>query len=86
MTVKLGGPFQSRRLKFVSSQVGHVAPLRRSQVNHRQRLERAIALLDDPNLDILVAEAIPFADLAEALPGIWSSGTLPPIVSYQAVK
>jgi 2-desacetyl-2-hydroxyethyl bacteriochlorophyllide A dehydrogenase len=86
VTVNLGGAFHSRRLKIISSQVGHVAPLRRSHVDHRQRRERAIALLDDQNLDILVAEAIPFADLPEALPGIWSSDTLPPIVSYQAVK
>jgi len=82
VTVKLGGAFHSRRLKIICSQVGHVAPLMRNQFKHRQRLERAIALLDDPALDHLVSEAIAFDDLAGALPRIWSSAALPPIVSY----
>ena len=82
VTVKLGGAFHSRRLKIISSQVGHVAPLLRSQVKHRQRLERAIALLDDPALDHLVSESVAFDDLAGALPRIWSSAELPPVVCY----
>jgi 2-desacetyl-2-hydroxyethyl bacteriochlorophyllide A dehydrogenase len=83
VTVKLGGAFHSRRLKIVSSQVGHVAPSQRHLVKHRQRLERAIALLDDPALDVLVSEAIVFDDLAGALPRIWSSAALPPVVGYR---
>jgi 2-desacetyl-2-hydroxyethyl bacteriochlorophyllide A dehydrogenase len=86
VTVNLGGAFHSRRLKIIASQVGHVAPLRRSQVNHHQRLERAIALLDDPALDILVADTVPFAELPEAMTRIWSSTALPPVVSYQPVE
>jgi 2-desacetyl-2-hydroxyethyl bacteriochlorophyllide A dehydrogenase len=82
VTVNLGGAFHSRRLKIISSQVGHVAPRRRSQISHRQRLERAIALLDDPALDTLVTDTVPFTELADALPMIWSSAALPPIVSY----
>jgi threonine dehydrogenase-like Zn-dependent dehydrogenase len=82
VTVNLGGAFHSRRLTVLSSQVGHVAPSHRSQVKHRERLERAIALLDDPALDTLVSEAIPFQELPAALPRIWSSAALPPIVSY----
>jgi 2-desacetyl-2-hydroxyethyl bacteriochlorophyllide A dehydrogenase len=82
VTVNLGGAFHSRRLTIMSSQVGHVAPSHRSQVKHRQRLERAIALLDDPALDMLVSEAIPFQELPAALPQIWSSAGLPPVVSY----
>jgi 2-desacetyl-2-hydroxyethyl bacteriochlorophyllide A dehydrogenase len=82
VTIRLGGAFHSRRLKIISSQVGHVAPLMRSQFKHRQRLERAIALLDDPALDLLVSEEIAFDDLAGALPRIWSSSALPPIVCY----
>ena len=66
-TVRLGGAFHSRRLQLISSQVGHVAPSRRSTVSLRQRLEKAISLLDDPRLDNLVSDSIPFADGAERI-------------------
>lgn len=82
VTVNLGGAFHSRRLKIISSQVGHVAPSHRSQLKHADRLERAIALLDDDSLDALVADAVSFEDLPSALPRIWSSSDLPPIVRY----
>ncbi|MBY0561578.1 zinc-binding alcohol dehydrogenase [Hyphomicrobium sp.] len=82
VTVNLGGAFHSRRLKIISSQVGHVAPLHRSQLKHKDRLERAIAMLDDDRLDALVADAVNFEDLPTALPRIWSSSDLPPIVRY----
>jgi NADPH:quinone reductase-like Zn-dependent oxidoreductase len=81
-TVNLGGAFHSRRLSIISSQVGHIAPSHRNQIDRRERLRRAIALLDDPALDVLVSEEIGFADLPEALPRIWSSAGLPPIVRY----
>ena len=63
-------------------QVGHIAPSHRSRINHRDRLERAMALLDDPALDALVSNSVPFHELPDALPRIWSSATLPPIVCY----
>lgn len=81
-TVNLGGAFHSRRLSIISSQVGHVAPSQRSQIDRRERLRRAVALLDDPALDALAPEEIRFAELPEALPRIWSSTALPPIVRY----
>ena len=82
VTVNLGGAFHSRRLQIISSQVGHIAPSHRSRINHRDRLERAMALLDDPALDALVSNSVPFHELPDALPRIWSSATLPPIVCY----
>jgi len=82
VTVNLGGSFHSRRLQIISSQVGHVAPSHRSRVKHRDRLERAMALLDDPALDVLVSDSIVFHELPDALPRIWSSATLPPVVCY----
>ncbi len=82
VTVNFGGAFHSRRLKILSSQVGHVAPSHRSQLKHGDRLERAIALLDDDRLDALVADEVLFDDLPAQLPRIWSSTNLPPIVRY----
>jgi 2-desacetyl-2-hydroxyethyl bacteriochlorophyllide A dehydrogenase len=82
VTVTLGGAFHSRRLKIVSSQVGHVAPSHRGQLKHADRLAQAIALLDDERLDALVADEVPFDDLPGALPQIWSSADLPPVIRY----
>jgi len=82
VTVNLGGAFHARRLTLLSSQVGHVAPSHRGSFNHRQRLARAIGLLDDSALDVLVSGSIRFDELPNALPRIWSSATLPPVVCY----
>ncbi len=85
VNVNLGGAFHSRRLKLVSSQVGHVAPSRRATVAHRDRLATAVALLHDPALDCLVSHEISFDALPEELPRIWSQGaaTLPPVIRYR---
>jgi hypothetical protein len=82
--VPLGGAFHSRRLKIVASQVGKVAPSRRATTSYRQRLEQAIALLADPRLDALLMPAVPFRELPERLPGIFSqkSGVLCQLISY----
>jgi len=68
--VPLGGAFHSRRLKLVSSQVGKVAPSRRATTSYRQRMEQAIALLDDARLDALLMPAVPFRELPVRLPDI----------------
>lgn len=68
VTINLGGAFHAKRLQIVSSQVGRVAPSHRACVTPRERLERAVRLLDDSVLDCLVADDIPFDTAAEALP------------------
>jgi hypothetical protein len=82
--VPLGGPFHSRRLKVVSSQVGKVAPSRRATTSHRQRLEQAIALLADARLDTLLAPAVPFVELPDRLPDILNpqNGVLCQLIAY----
>jgi NADPH:quinone reductase-like Zn-dependent oxidoreductase len=82
--VSLGSAFHSRRLRLVSSQVGQVALSRRVRWDHGRRLRAAMALLDDPSLDALVADEVSFADLPEALPKILSpdANGLPPVVRY----
>ena len=83
--LSLGGPFHSRRLKLISSQVGHVSPSRRPRWNYERRLKSTLKLLEDPRLDILVAEAIPFADAAKRVPEILGAGAagIAPILSYR---
>ena len=68
--VELGGAFHSRRLKLVSSQVGHVSPGRRPRWDYARRMQAALRLLDQPALDPLVAEEIAFEDAPRELPRI----------------
>lgn len=75
VAVPLGGPFHSRRLKLISSQVGKVAPSHRATWTHRQRLAAALELLADDRLDRLLAPAIKFADLPAQLPNILAPGS-----------
>jgi NADPH:quinone reductase-like Zn-dependent oxidoreductase len=66
----LGQAFHSRRLRLLSSQVGKVAASHRPRWTYHQRLSAALALLDDPALDVLLAPPVDFADLPERLPAL----------------
>jgi len=66
----LGQAFHSRRLRLLSSQVGKVAASHRPRWSYHQRLSAALALLDDPVLDALLAPPVEFADLPERLPAL----------------
>jgi len=82
--VPLGGAFHSRRLKLISSQVGHVAPSHREGWTHHRRLADALALLADSRLDALLAPVVAFYDLPARLPDILNAknGVLCQLVSY----
>ncbi len=84
--VPLGGAFHSRRLRLVSSQVGHVARSHRADWTHHRRLTEAVSLLADPCLDALLAPAVPFADLPARLHDILDpkSGILCPLIAYSS--
>jgi threonine dehydrogenase-like Zn-dependent dehydrogenase len=73
--VPLGGPFHSRRLKLVSSQVGQVAPSHRTRWSHRRRLAKALDLLADDCLDALITGEVAFTDLPDALPRLLAPST-----------
>lgn len=73
----LGGAFHSRRLRLVSSQVGQVPLDRRSRWTHARRLAKALDLLCDPALDVLISGETSFEDLPEQYGAILSDpGTL----------
>jgi NADPH:quinone reductase-like Zn-dependent oxidoreductase len=84
VSVPLGRAFHSRRLKLLSSQVGKVAPSRRAEFTHRQRLEAAVALTADPRLDALITPAVAFRELPTRLPDILKpqSGVLCQLIRY----
>jgi NADPH:quinone reductase-like Zn-dependent oxidoreductase len=75
VTALLGGPFHSRRLRLVSSQVGSIASSHRPRWSHSRRLSAAMRLLADPRLDALLAPAIAFSDLPKLLPEILAAGS-----------
>lgn len=66
VAVPLGGAFHSRRLRVVSSQVGHVPPARAPRWSHQRRLSTALELLCDPRLDALISGETAFVDLPES--------------------
>jgi threonine dehydrogenase-like Zn-dependent dehydrogenase len=84
VTVGLGGAFHSRRLRLLSSQVGQVSASRRSRWDYRRRLTKSLQLLSIPAMDLLVAEAVPFAEAARRVPELLQRGAagLAPVISY----
>ena len=69
--LQLGGPFHSKRLRIISSQVGNVARPMRDQYTHSDRMQKAMKLLCDPALDCLVGDRIEFQKLPKLLPAIF---------------
>ncbi len=84
VSIPLGGAFHSRRLSIIASQVGTVAARRRPRWNYSRRISAAMALLDRPELDLLVNEEIAFEEAPARLPLILStdSAALAPVIRY----
>ncbi len=82
----LGEAFHSRRLRLISSQVGRVAPSHRSRWTHQRRLAAALALLNEPALDALLAPAVAFDELPAQLPAVFGSDSnvICPLIRYPA--
>jgi threonine dehydrogenase-like Zn-dependent dehydrogenase len=67
VSVPLGEAFHARRLSLRSSQVGHVATAQRSRWDHGRRMALALSLLAAPELDALITDHAPFAELPAVL-------------------
>lgn len=67
VTLPLGEDFHDRRLTLQSSQVGSVSPARRQRWNHARRLDKALDLLRDPTLDLLISGECRFEDLPRTM-------------------
>ena len=82
----LGGAFHSRRLKLVSTQVGHVSGTHRARWDYPRRMAKALELLADDRLDALITDDIPFADAPARLPALFAPGAkgLTAVFSYGA--
>jgi threonine dehydrogenase-like Zn-dependent dehydrogenase len=75
VSLPLGAGFHSGRLSIRASQVGLVAPARRSSRSYADRLALALDLLRDPAFDALISAEHPFERLPEVLTDL-ASGSL----------
>ena len=74
--VPLGEAFHSRRLVLRSTQVGMVAPSHRPRWDYARRLDKALSLLADPALDVLIDGESPFTSLPDTMAAL-ADGSLP---------
>lgn len=65
VALPLGGRFHSQRLRLVSSQVGGLPPDRLARWTYRRRLAKALDLLRDDRLDVLLSGESRFATLPD---------------------
>lgn len=65
VAVPLGGPFHSRRLRLIGSQVGQLPTARLPRWSYARRMSKALELLCDPALDVLISGETDFTALPE---------------------
>ena len=86
--IALGHAFHSQRVQVISSQVGLVASSMRPRVDFSERKRRALRLLDDSALDVLIGSRIRFEDLPiQALPNLVDHGDVrAPLIVYDTAN
>jgi 2-desacetyl-2-hydroxyethyl bacteriochlorophyllide A dehydrogenase len=72
----LGGAFHSKRLKLISSQVGHLPPAQMARWNFAKRMKFALALLCDPVYDALISGEDEFKNLPNILSRVAEDRTI----------
>lgn len=84
VSLNLGGAFHSKRLQIISSQVGHIAQSRRWTHSYSDRMQEAMQLLKDANLEVLLEPEIAFEALPSHLHDIFNknSSALCQLVKY----
>ena len=65
VNLSLGAAFHSKRLRIISSQVGSVPADRAPRWSHKRRMLKALELLCDPVLDVLISGESDFSELPE---------------------
>lgn len=70
VVLPLGGAFHSRRLSLISSQVGSLPVSKKPRWDHKRRMSKALELLLDPELDVLISGETKFEDIATEYQGI----------------
>lgn len=70
IALPLGQAFHSRRLRLIGTQVGSIPPTRAPRWTYRRRMTKALEMLRDNRLDLLISGETAFADLPLAYPAI----------------
>jgi threonine dehydrogenase-like Zn-dependent dehydrogenase len=68
VSVPLGEAFHARRLTIKSSQVGSIATTQRGRWDTRRRMQLALRMLANPQLDALISGESDFESLPEVMP------------------
>jgi threonine dehydrogenase-like Zn-dependent dehydrogenase len=73
----LGRAFHSRRLTIRSSQVGQLNPSQKPRWDYPDRMQLALRLLQDPQLDCLITGESPFQELPQVMASLASETGTP---------
>ena len=86
VSLELGTHFHFGRKRIVASQVGTIAASQRSVHDYKSRIREVLALLDEPQLDRLLGEPVPFARMPELMDSLYrgDSKTPLPLIEYGA--
>jgi hypothetical protein len=84
VALPLGEAFHARRLTLTSSQVGRIAPAQRARWDAARRMQLAMAMLEDPALDVMITGESPFDALPDVMARLASApgNTLCHRISY----
>jgi len=84
--LELGADFHYQRKTIQASQVSAIAPSRRDTLDHRARLAKVVELLNEPELDLLLGESIPFADMPAWMDALYRGAPVAPlpVIDYSA--
>jgi len=86
LSLDLGTHFHLGRKRLIASQVGTVAVSRRTSHDFQARLREVLALLDEPALERLLGDPIPFRELPDFMGKLYrgESKTPLPLIQYGA--
>ena len=86
VSLELGTHFHFGRKRIIASQVGTIAVSHRSVHDYSLRIREVLALLDEPELDRLFGEPVPFARMPEFMDSLYrgDSKTPLPLIQYGA--
>ena len=77
----LGQAFHSRRLTIRSSQVGQINPIQAPRWHYADRMQLALRLLCDPQLDCLITGESPFQELPQVMSNLSGNADQPGLPS-----
>ncbi len=75
----LGADFHYQRKRIQASQVGSIATQQRGVHDHASRLQAVLRLLDHPELDALLGDPVPFANMPAWMDELYRGASVAPL-------